>query len=60
MEQKSENIEPPVTVEARDLERVKGVEELELAKDVENLRFKISELELKLEEVRYPCICGFC
>ncbi|XP_027107530.1 vesicle-associated protein 2-2-like isoform X1 [Coffea arabica] len=52
MEQKSENIEPPVTVEARDLERVKGVEELELAKDVENLKFKISELELKLEEAQ--------
>ncbi|XP_027159572.1 vesicle-associated protein 2-2-like [Coffea eugenioides] len=52
MEQKSENIEPPVTVEARDLERVKGVEELELAKDVENLTFKISELELKLEEAQ--------
>lgn len=52
MEQKSANIEPPVTVETRDREPAQSVEELELVKNVENLKFKISELELKLEEAQ--------
>lgn len=52
MEQKSEKIEPPVTVMTRDPAPVKGVEELELVKDVENLKFKTSELQQKLEEAQ--------
>lgn len=51
IERNLEKTEPPVTATAVDVEAHKDVEELELVKDVKNLKFKISEIELKLKEV---------
>ncbi|KAL3516202.1 hypothetical protein ACH5RR_023104 [Cinchona calisaya] len=50
LEPKLEKSEPLVTAVTKDLEPEKDMEELELVRDVENLKFKISELESKLKE----------